>query len=137
MDKATGMAVVAELERLVAAREDVSVAPADWVGNGADTLCLFSGGTLLGAVVLQRVALVDPMILTDEVAKAVSIDLLWAHLGGFLVGQGFREFFFGLPKGKLLGYEAVLSKEGYAEKLGGEVTEFYRKSLTPIVGGVP
>jgi len=135
LDRATQAKVLTELERLVATRQDVSLAPSDWFGPNIDTLCLFSGDMLLGAVVLQTVALVDPMILTDEVAKAVSVDLLWSHLNGFLVGRGCREFFFGLPRGKLPEYASVLTKEGYAEQLGGDATDFYRKRLAPELGG--
>lgn len=131
MDRVSQARVIVRLEELVATRRDVNIAPPDWLGPNSDVLILFSNGDVIAAACLRKVALVDPLIISDVMAKAVAVDMLWQHLAGTLTGMGIPEFVFGIVPGAFVDWEAVVSKEGYAEKLGGERTEFYRKRLMP------
>lgn len=129
LDKAAAAAMLAALEELACAREDVVIAPEAWIGENRDTLLLLSDGHLVAAVVLHKVAVCDPLIVGPAASAAVALDLLWPHLAGFLTGQGFDTYYFGVPD-SLSDYQAVLERDGFAENASKDRT-FYRKRLTP------
>jgi hypothetical protein len=89
--------LITELEAMATLREQEighRVTPEGaWIGPRKDTICTYDDGVLAAAAVIQRLALVDPLILhPDAEHKARLIEKTVFTAQGVLLAQGDDEF---------------------------------------------
>lgn len=125
-------ATLLELEHLVAERDDVDIAPeGGWVGNGKDTLCVFMGGQLVAALVIQNLPMLDPLVLRRDIAwPALVLEFARLRAEGILQAQGFDEYFVGVPAAFDGDWHKYLHSSSGTERLDqSEKLAFYRRPL--------
>ena len=125
-------ATLLRLEHLVAERDDVDIAPeAGWVGNGKDTLCIFLGGQLVAALVIQNLPMLDPLVLRRDIAwPALVLEYARLRAEGLLQGQGFDEYFVGVPSDYDGDWHKYLHASDGTKRIDvSEKLAFYRRPL--------
>lgn len=119
--------VMLQLET-IAKDKPVDVVPAgSWVGRDKDTLCAFIDDQLLGALVIQSIPFLDPLILRDNIEHpALVLEFLRLRAEGILMASKMDEYRISLSKELMpLFLKYVLSEEASLVH-GDEITVLRR-----------
>jgi hypothetical protein len=123
---------VYRLNDIAAAYQDADVQPDSWLRENTDTLCLIMDGEIVGGIVFQSAALVDPLVLSQDAPfRPVLYEILMLHLQGLLLGRGTTEYVFGTPMAGLDDYRKFLERQGLAEPVGEGQIHFFRRRIEP------
>jgi len=124
--------VLQELEHLVAERDDVDIAPeGGWVGEGKDTLCVFLGGQLVAAFVVQTLPMLDPLVLRKDIPwPALVLEFARLRAEGILQAKGFDEYYAAVPAAFDGDWHKYIHSGEGTERLDqSEKLAFYRRPL--------
>ena len=102
--------VMLQLETL-AHDSAVDIAPAGaWVGHEKDTLCAFVDGNLLGALAIQKMPFLDPLVIHPNAPwRPLVLEFLRLRAEGYLQASGYDEYRLAVPP-ELLDYLRYLTK---------------------------
>ena len=123
---------VFKLTEIADAYQPADILPDAWLRDNTDTLCLILDDEIVGGIVFQSAALVDPLVLSQQAPfRPVLYEILMFHLQGVLLGRGTSEYVFGTPMEGLDDYRKFLERQGLAEPVGAGQIHFFRRRIEP------
>ena len=110
--------VMLQLETL--ARDSVvGITPAGaWVGREKDTLCAFADGSLLGALAIQKMPFLDPLVIHPNAPwPALVLEFLRVRAEGFLQAGGHDEYWVAVSRKMMPDFLKYLTRDPGSEEM--------------------